>query len=307
MESINWKKYNLSKLCLGTVQFGLNYGIANNQGKVSFIEMEKILKYITHKGINCLDTARSYGDSEARLGKYIKKNNQNDINIISKINSEIFDLSFSEIRKELFLSLKKLEKNSLFGLLLHDSKTISNWSHSTSLYIKKLKEEKLIENFGISIYTNDEFKFAVNNENIDIIQIPFNIFDQRAIKNNWLEMAKRNNKLIFIRSIYLQGLILMDMNNIPYNLTEILPYLKHIDLICKEYKITRNKLALSFVSQIADSSIILFGCDNINQAIENINSFENKPILTEYLMNYIQKEFSNLNENIYNPLNWNKK
>ncbi len=101
-------------------------------------------------------------------------------------------------------SLASLQINSLFALLLHDGDLLNSWNNNYSNKVKALKKKKKIKYFGVSIYTTKEFDLAVLNKDIDIIQIPFNIFDQRAIKENWFERAKENDKLLFIRSVYLQ-------------------------------------------------------------------------------------------------------
>jgi aryl-alcohol dehydrogenase-like predicted oxidoreductase len=297
MRYIDFRGDKISKLSLGTVQFGLDYGIANKEGKPKQDKVDKIIKFVIDNGINCFDTASAYGDSQKVLGSSFNTLGVNPY-VVSKLKSNIFNLSLEDSIKD---SLENLQINSLFALLLHDSDLLNNWNNNYSNKVKILKEKRKIKYFGVSIYTTKEFDLAILNKDIDIIQIPFNIFDQRAIKENWFEKAKENNKLLFIRSVYLQGLLLMDIDKIPQNLEKAKPYLYKLEQLSNRYNIDKNELSLSFVNSIAKNSIILFGCDNINQAKENIEIFNNlKSIDTKTIID----TFRDIDESIYNPTKW---
>ena len=299
MKQIVFNNKKLSKLSLGTVQFGLDYGISNTKGQPNQEEVNDIIKYVCENGINCFDTAQAYGNSEAVLGKAI--NNQNDIFIISKLKSEIF---INEATSNVSKSLNHLSINCLYGLLLHDSELLYNWKNEYTLLVNNLIKENKIKYFGVSIYTNEDFELAVDNPSIKFIQIPFNIFDQRAISENWLEKAKQNNKLIFIRSVFLQGLFFMDVNKLPDNLCNAKKYLIKFNEYCYKLNISKSQLALNFVDTVAQDSILLFGCDNIEQAKENIESYNNLELLNTSIIEDIIKDFNNIDENIYNPTKW---
>jgi len=298
MNYITYNKDKISKLSLGTVQFGLNYGIANN-GKPTYDNTDTIINYIIDNGINTFDTAQSYGDSEKILGNSIK--NKKDIFIISKLASESFTTNLSE---NIDKSLSNLKINCMYALLLHDSKLLYNWEERYTKSITNLINKNKIKYFGVSIYTNSDFQLAIQNPNINFIQIPFNIFDQRAISKRWFQQAKEKNKLIFVRSIFLQGLLLMEIQDIPAKLKDAINYLKTFELYAKELNISKSELALSFVNSIATESLILFGCDSIKQAQENIENFNSLKQLDTDTIERIHKDFNNINENIYNPAKW---
>lgn len=300
MQTIKWKDENLSKLCLGTVQFGLNYGVANTEGQVSLEEATKILDFSISKGINTFDTAKAYGSSEKVLNTYFKEKNSFNPFIISKISSDLFSLELTKFISEIS------SFNNLFALLLHDNEKLYSWTKKDTQYIKELKAKNIIKYFGASIYTDEEFNKALENDEIEIIQIPFNIFDQRAISLEWLEKAKKRDKLIFIRSIYLQGLLLMDINKVPVHLVDAKEYLKKLVNYANILDITVNELCLFFVNQVAKNSILLFGCDNLTQAKENIQLFNLQKTIDATILENLKREFSNIEEEIYNPTKWNK-
>lgn len=299
MKYITFNNKKISKLSLGTVQFGLDYGIANATGKPSKKDVNKIIKYVTDNGINCFDTAQGYGDAEKVLGDSLPQDKE--LFIVSKFASHLFR---DDAQKHILTSLKNLNITSLYALLLHDSKILHNWQQSDSLMVDKLIKSSQIKHFGVSIYTSEDFNLAIENDKISFIQIPFNIFDQRAIKQNWFKKAKEKNKLISIRSIYLQGLLLMERDKVPAKLQSAKKYLDAFNLFAKELHMTKNELALSFVDTVAQDSLILFGCDNIHQARENINNYKNIKKLGTDTINKIMTYFNNIEEDIYNPTRW---
>lgn len=299
MKYIDFGDDKISKLSLGTVQFGLNYGIANSQGQPTQKDVDEIIKYVSKNGVNCFDTAQAYGNSERVLGMAIK--NIDAHLVISKLKSDSFKKNAIE---NVLSSLKNLNIDSLFALLLHDSDVLYNWTKNDNFTVEQLVRTGKIKYFGVSIYTAKEFELALKNEKINFIQIPFNLFDQRAIKEKWFEKAKKNNKLIFIRSIFLQGLLLMDITKIPKKLEAAKQYISIIESIANKLSMTRNQLALSFVDTLAENALLLFGCDSLMQAKENIQNYKTIRKLDNTTINEILDNLSNINEEIYNPRKW---
>ena len=299
MKYINFNGDAISKLSLGTVQFGLDYGVANNSGKPSQDNVNNIVDYLYNNGLNCFDTAQAYGNSEEVVGKAL--NSKDDIYLISKLKSNFFvSNAIDNVNK----SLENLHVDSLYALLLHDSELLYNWNNEYSALVDILINSKKIKYFGVSIYSSKDFILALENEKIQFIQIPFNLFDQRALKENWFQKAKEYGKIIFIRSIFLQGLLLMDKDSVPRNLESSRKYLKKLDFYCLKHNISKNELALSFVDTIAKDSLLLFGCDNLIQAEENLKNYSSLKALDEDAILELSNIFVDIDENIYNPTKW---
>lgn len=299
MKYIDYNGTKISKLSLGTVQFGLNYGVNNSTGQPLQDDVNEIINYVSSQGINCFDTAQAYGSSEVVLGRSLRTV-ENRL-VISKLKSNLFQ---DNVKSNIETSLKNLKLDRLYGLLLHDSDLLYNWSDELSQSVNKLLKENKIEYFGVSIYTNDDFELALSNSSIKFIQIPFNIFDQRAVTENWFKKAKENNKLLFIRSIFLQGLLLMDLDKLPNNLKKAKEPLLEFSSYCKELNMSKSEVALSFVDTIAVDSLLLFGCDNIAQAKENIVNYKNLQPLSNDILEKLILKFQNIDEEIYNPTKW---
>ncbi len=299
MRYIDFNSQKFSKLALGTVQLGLEYGVANSSGKPDKNSAKEILEYLVNAGINTFDTALAYGESQKILGEVLKKE---DIHIISKLSSNDFIYKTKESINSI---LDDLKRDSITGIMLHDSDLILNWSNKYTDIIKSLKEQNIINYFGISIYEEIEFEKAKDIKEIDIIQIPFNILDNRAIKNNWLKDARERNILLFIRSVYLQGLLFLYPNKIPNNLKESKSYMDKLNHIAQTHQLSIPQLALSFVESVAHKEVILFGCENLQQAKSNIKEYESIKLLDNNTIEAILEIIDSVPQNIINPSKWN--
>jgi aryl-alcohol dehydrogenase-like predicted oxidoreductase len=220
------------KLCLGTVQFGSKYGISNTSGQVSYKEIQKILDYCREHDIRTIDTAQAYGESEYLLGQL----NLCGFNIITKITQ------LGKIED----SLERLKISSLYGILLHNENEIDhNWSR-----LKNYKHQGLVKKIGVSVYSPDTLSNIINKYPIDIVQLPLNILDQRFLF--LLPVLKERNIEIYVRSIFLQGLLLMDYSQVPAYFNSIKPILN---------KIPRDKIGftLNFIKNINEIDKVVVG------------------------------------------------
>ena len=231
------------------------------------------------------------------LGRALYGNNF----IVSKVKSEVFEQNFEKSIKS---SLERLCSEALYGLLLHDMQIFYDNYASLDEKVRAAKNQGLFSYFGVSIYSEEDFDLAINSELVDMIQLPFNIFDQRAITEKWFERAKSKNKLIFIRSIFLQGLLLIDVANVPSKLNRAVKYIQQLDSICEKYNITKLELSLAFVDAVARDSILLFGCDSLQQAHDNLSLYNNLKHLTKKQISEIVEMFGGISKDIYLPTNW---
>lgn len=292
----------MKNICLGTVQFGLNYGVSNKLGKPKFEDVLKIVKCSLENNINYFDTAQSYGDSEIVLGKAFKELGvQSKVHVITKLSP---DFKLENIIIDLKKSLSNLDIKNAWGLLLHrfDEKLINI---EFGLTIKKLKKAELIKYFGVSVYSPNDALLALNNPLIDIIQVPFNILDRRLIDNNFFEIANQMQKKVFIRSVYLQGLLTMsDEDLINKNMSWAIPYLLRLRQFNHDNKIDIKSFALNAIIEKAVNSFIITGVDNIDQLKQNI-SLLNNDIFSKNILNDWWDNLPILPEKLLNPSLWN--
>lgn len=196
------------KLALGTVQFGLPYGIANQSGQVAQEEGKAILQLAAGNGIDTLDTAIAYGESEQRLGEIGIQGWQ----IVSKlpaIPEGCADISQWAV-EAVNGSLQRMNANSLYGLLLHHPRQLLE-KDGDKLYraLQQLKQNGLVEKIGVSIYAPSELDSLCGRFQLDLVQAPFNILDHRLIDTGWLTRLSELGTELHVRSAFLQGLLLM--------------------------------------------------------------------------------------------------
>ena len=202
------------KFALGTAQFGLPYGIANRVGQVTRSEIIQILDIAVANEIDILDTAAVYGDSEAVLGEV----GTHRFNIVTKLPPlpvKIVDVEVwveEQVRK----SLQRLNVDAVYGLLLHRSEDLRGAvGQSIIRSLERLKIQGEIQKVGVSIYDPSELDFVFQTWSIDLVQAPFNIMDQRLITTGWLEKLHDLGVELYVRSVFLQGLLLMPREAIP--------------------------------------------------------------------------------------------
>lgn len=203
-----------NRLALGTVQFGLEYGVANNAGRVNLDEAGKILAEAAHAGINMLDTAVAYGDSEATLGKI----GVADWRIVTKL-PEMPDTCTDVaawVEAQVRGSLDRLSIQQLHAVLLHRPAQLLE-ARGSQLFaaLERLKILGYTKKIGISIYDASELDGLFREMHFDLVQAPLNILDRRLVTSGWAQRLKRSGTELHVRSAFLQGLLLMPADKRP--------------------------------------------------------------------------------------------
>ncbi len=288
------------QLCLGTVQFGMQYGIASS-GRPGKEDVFEIINHALKNDITTLDTAGGYGDAQTILGEFMACADRKKLNIITKILpnalNEVHENNYyATLKQNISDSLKQLNTDYVDSLLFHNAQYVND---EAALYaLNKLKIDGFTKNTGISIYTPSEFEKAACSEYVDIIQIPYNILDTRLDK-----ILLGCTKEIHARSAFLQGLLLMEEANIPNNLVTARPYIKKFADFCKKENLTRTQAALGFVKTQTKIEKIVFGVDNLTQLKQIIYDFNSDtPAL---LLKELASEFTGIEEKIIMPPLWN--
>lgn len=202
------------KLALGSVQFGLNYGVANTSGQVSNAETARILKYAQKHGVDTLDTAAAYGTSEALLGEI----GVEGWDVVTKLPPK--DLINENVEEWVVASIdqsrRNLRQDKLYGVLLHRPSQLLS-SNGELLYrtLKKLKDDGLVLKIGVSVYDPAELDALFQNYDFDIVQSPLSIVDRRLISSGWIDKLARKDVELHVRSVFLQGLLVMNVQERP--------------------------------------------------------------------------------------------
>lgn len=279
----------MSKIALGTVQFGLDYGITNLSGQVTIDEVRNILTFAKNNQINTLDTASGYGNSEQVLGRCGVNNYQ----IITKTISLENDVN--KVIDGFYRSLKNLGRDQVEGLLIHDINNIENKQFDVLFSkLNELKQQGLIKKIGFSTYTPEQVNFLLENFDFNIIQVPFNVFDTRLIQSGQLQALKSKGVEIHARSVFLQG-VLLDFDNLSdYFLTWKAQFTEYQAMV-KNSGLSLLEYALNFVLSVQEIDRVLVGVNNEQQLREIVLSLKGLDGLEDYFINDI---------NLLNPSLW---
>lgn len=262
------------KIALGTVQFGLEYGISNTCGRTDQRSVNQILQYACDNGIDTIDTAAQYGESESVLGSF--SDNNCNWNIVTKTPSFIHDSiqkrHTKQLRECFNNSLLNLNKKCIYGLLMHScSDLFKNNGDFLFKEMEYLKSIGLVEKIGVSVYSKQEIDQVLDNFKIDLIQVPASILDQRLINDGSLSKLKKYGVEIHVRSIFLQGLLLMERKKIPSYFLPIKKNLDTFDDLAKKLHLTSLELALGYVMGISSVDKVVLGVNNLSQLKEIVN------------------------------------
>lgn len=286
----------ISKIILGTVQFGLNYGINNKTGKPNRVSVFEILNVAYDSGVRLLDTAEVYGNAHELIGDFHRHHPAKKFQVITKFPHE-FDGNFNY---KIDQYLNELDVTELKAILFHsyDSYRKNRGLLSRESSIKQLS--KNVSSIGVSIYTNEQFSEVLEDEMINIIQLPFNLFDNNNLRGSLIDKAKQKRKIIHTRSAFLQGLFFMEEDNpITRALQKELQLIKEI---ARELDISVSALALSYCLQQKNIDNVLIGVETKEQFDQNVSEvYKQIPVKHLEKINSISIE----NREILNPSTWN--
>ena len=296
INSFSWRDEKISQLILGTAQFGSDYGIANKNGKVDD-GMAKHLIYIANAfGTNCVDTAQDYGNSEQILGETCL----DGIFVISKFSNTLDMTKGRKVQRSIQDSLKRMRRDQVWCMMIHNEDWLDKWDSIKNNLIK-CKEKGYIKYIGISLYGEDKLKQAIDIPEIDIVQFPCNVWDQRLLRNNLLKSIDCANKLCLIRSIYLQGLLVMSPDEVNRKLPKAFEASKQWDRLAKDIGMSKQHISIFFANAL--NLPYIFGVESKRQLFENMDLASIK--LPRSLIDYIHDQMKPyLYKDIWSPKLW---
>ena len=277
------------KLALGTVQFGLDYGVTNHDGQVAIDEVKNIFDYAKDKGIDTLDTASGYGDSEQVLGRV----GVDDCRIITK--TKPLENGADEVINGFHQSLDNLNVGQVDGLLIHNIDDTKDKQFNILLdRLNELKREGLINKIGFSTYTSNQVDFLLENFDFDLIQVPFNVFDTRLAEGGQLQALKKKNIEIHARSVFLQG-VLLDFDNLSSYFSRWKNQFSEYQDTVERSGLSLLEYALNFALNTQEIDKVLVGVNSKQQLKEIIQAVKDPISLDAYSINDI---------NLLNPSLW---
>jgi len=283
------KEFDFSKLVLGSVQFGMHYGISNQDGSPENEELNQILDFANQIGVQIIDTASAYGSAEERLGIASKQ-----FKIVSKIRP---GTAATDVQEELESSLNRLEQEQLYGLLLH---SFDDYQKDQSIWaaLKEMKAQGKVERIGFSLYKPEQLKEVMENGHIpDLIQVPFNLYDRRFQALS--ELITRNKIEVHVRSAFLQGLFFFEADQLP----------GYFDPITQKQEKFR-KLCTTNTKVISTAINFILSQHWVSKVLVGVNSTGELKGIEESLLNEVPISMESLNfmeesdEAMINPSLW---
>ena len=288
----------MSKIALGTVQFGMDYGINSISGQVLPAETKDILNYAYRQNIDLLDTAPAYGNSEQVLGKcnshefkIVTKTRHFDCLEIGNREAQLLDSDFSQ-------SLTDLKKDRVYGVLFHNANDLLK--HGSDKLFNRLNDFKQagkIKKIGVSIYNHEQLQSIIDNFDIDLVQLPFNILDRRLVDSGMFRILQDRDVEIHARSVFLQGLLLMAEQSRPGKFKRWGALWRIWHEWLNDNQLTALEAAIRYAISIPEISKVLVGVDTVDQLEEIV-------LASPGILPDIPGEMFTNDADLLNPSNW---
>jgi aryl-alcohol dehydrogenase-like predicted oxidoreductase len=292
-----------SRLVLGTAQLGMPYGIANSTGQPDFETAVSIVKTALEGGIREFDTAQAYGESETVLGRALSSLGiSHDARIITKLNPRLEPLQEQDIKRAVKRSLERLQIPSLYGLMLHREEWLDHLHKGLEKTLRALVLDGTVQHLGVSVYKPAKALQVLQSDIFDMIQAPANILDRRFADAGVFNLADEKGKQVYIRSVFLQGLLLMKPEDLPSNMAFAKNPIGKIDSLCAQYQYTRQKIALLYIKGKYPRAKVVIGAETPIQLEQNLNIW--KDDFTSIFENNGFDSLSVVDERVINPSLW---
>lgn len=288
----------ISKMTLGTVQLGMNYGIANENGQPKEEQSMEMLGAALESGVNSLDTARAYGNSEDVLGHFLA-GVENKPFITTKV-PMIEDGTDAEVEKFIVesaeASLQRLGVNKVDNIMLHNAANLRFKPELCAKTMQGLIKRGYTDMVGVSVYTAEDIRLMFNYPEYTATQIPMSIFDQRLINDGTVDELSRRGYTVFVRSVFLQGLFFLD----PEKITDpiLCEHAKNRIIKLREFAekegMSIAEMAISFMRDIPGIASLVLGADTKEQVAANAAYFS-APSVSEDTAAAIRETFRDVN------------
>ena len=285
------------KIAIGTAQFGLPYGIANNNEQVSDSMVANILAAAIGNNVSTLDTAAAYGSSEEVLGAIGVR----QFDVVSKLaprnceNSTLDDWVKSSVET----SIKRLKLDSIYGYLLHRPMELLGKNGEVIFNtLADLKSQGVLKKIGVSVYDPEELALLSQYYSFDLIQFPLSVFDRRMLDSGWLTKLKAQGVELHVRSAFLQGLLLMSPKERPPYFDKWEALFRVFDSWLEDNSLTPLQACVGFLNGISEVDKLVVGVNSVEHFVEVLTAASNKSI-------EVPAAIQSFDMALINPGSWN--
>ncbi|WP_409342391.1 aldo/keto reductase [Paenibacillus sp. MBLB4367] len=305
----------ISALTLGTVQLGIPYGIANTSGKPDKANAFRILEAATKGGVTGFDTAGSYGDAEVLLGEFFANRPDKPV-LVSKMTLPLeTGLSAAEIERlmdeKTESTLRRLQIGQLPVMLLHNPDVLLQHGETITRRLRKLQRDGLVAKAGVSIDGHSDEQYEqlwriIKDDVYEALQIPLNVLDHRLIRQGAIREFAAAGKIVFARSVFLQGLLLMDEETVAERVPGAIAPLRTLRSLAEREGFTVAEAAISFVRDMPEIASLVIGAETDGQLNDTIKLMSG-PAIGEELRAGIMRELGGIPASVLNPVRWPKR
>lgn len=259
-------------LALGTAQLGQRYGIANHSGQPDEQTANAILEEAWRVGIRYVDTAQAYGESEAIIGRHLSGRCDAaaaDMRVITKLHPDLDLTRAAEVQAALERSWQRLGRRPIWGVMLHREELLQHWSGGLDEILREWRARGRIQHLGISVYSENGMARAIEAPEVEIIQAPLSPLDRRMQRAGLLERAEASGKMLFARSVFLQGLIALEPREAARRLPLAADAVRRLAAFCARHHLDRREFAIGYARDMAPSALLVIGSETPSQIADN--------------------------------------
>lgn len=293
------------KIGLGTVQWGMSYGIANQDGQPDAAGVRAMLEQAHAGGCDLLDTAQAYGDAERMIGE--QDTAAESFRLVTKTlpvkGQPLTGRVVAGICAAFDESLLRLKRDCVYGLLVHhaDDLLAENGEHLWQA-LERLKRSGRVTKLGVSVYHPEQLRLVLDRFPIELVQLPFNIYDQRFARSGLLTVLKHKGVEVHARSAFLQGLLLLPAEKLTGYFVPFRSQQERVHLRIQELGLTPYQACLNFCLGQSEVDRVIVGCETPEQVRVLVNACPKVgPLLAAEM-----QQFGMDNEALINPSNWPK-
>lgn len=261
---------DLSPLTLGTVQLGTPYGVVNATGLPGEDEAMAVLSAAFDGGVRCLDTARAYGVAEQRVGQWLARTGQRPA-IVTKTPKMPDGIDAPAwLRTQFQLSLTALGLDRVDGLLLHNSGDLHRPGVHAALC--ELAASGRVGGFGVSAYDPEQVYAALERPGLAAVQVPASMLDRRMERAGVFDACRAAGVAVFVRSVYLQGLLAAEPAALPAGAAGLAPCLRRLDALAAATGVSRQSLCLAAALHRPGVASVVVGAETAGQIRDSLSA-----------------------------------
>lgn len=288
----------MSQLVLGTVQFGLDYGITNTAGEISDDAVVEMIQFAQSNGIHIFDTAADYGNSQQRLGQLAPVDSHPGYVTKFSLPTDGSEPTTANIFQN---SMDLLQVERLYGVLFHKLSDLSDPRFDSTLNIlRSARDRGLVSRIGVSIYNLDELKLALSVfPDLDLLQLPANILDLNLLESDEVLRLKENGVEVHVRSVFLQGLLLADPHKLASFFEPLKPSLIQLNKVASNSEKSVLELVLSKIRRHYSVDAVIVGATSALELEEITRGWNSGSDFEDF-------ELPSVSQEILDPRKWPK-